>query len=108
MPARVKRTKGLDLQITDNNPSPLKQREFMSNRCSSFTKNGTRCKLKTLKGSKCWQHMLKEDNLRVKKSNLFSGYTGRLFSGKKPFSKNQKIVPYTGVESNVPINMYFN
>jgi len=109
-PLRRVRKKIVDIEPL-NEPStelPANKREFVSNRCSSLTKNGTRCKLHTLKGTKCWMHLMKEDNLRVKKSNLFPDNTKGnknfgLFSGKKPFSKNQKIVPYSGLESSIPI-----
>ena len=83
MHARIKRKRTkLNLlrrvrkKIVDNEPSnepsnerPPNKREFVSNRCSSLTKNGNRCKLNILKGAKCWMHLMKEDNLRVKKSN---------------------------------------
>jgi len=51
---------------------------------------------------------MKEDNLRVKKSNLFSENSQGnkdfgLFSGKKQIPKNQKILAYTGEESTRPI-----
>ena len=51
---------------------------------------------------------MKEDNLRVKKSNLFPGnIKGNknfgLFAGKKSINKNQKIIPYSGKESSSPI-----
>ena len=122
MHARIKRkrtklnpVRRVRKKIIDNEPLnepsnelPGNKREFVSNRCSSLTKNGTRCKLNTLKGTKCWMHLMKEDNLRVKKSNLFAGnIKGNkifgLFSGKKSITKNQKILPYTGKESSIPI-----
>jgi len=81
MHARIKKRKRAKLnplrrvrkKTVDNEPLseyPPKQREFVSSRCSSFTKNGTRCKLHTLKGTKCWMHLMKEDNLRVKKTKF--------------------------------------
>jgi len=108
---KVVKNHGSSLQIINNESSnelTPNKREFVSNRCSSLTKNGIRCKLNTLKGTKCWLHLMKEDNLRVKKSNLFPANTKGnknfgLFSGKKSFSKNQKIVPYSGKESSIPI-----
>ena len=71
-PLRRVRKKIVDIEPL-NEPStelPANKREFVSNRCSGLTKNGTRCNLNTLKGTKCFQHLMKENNLRVKHSNL--------------------------------------
>jgi len=117
MPAQVKRTKRKILnppkkekrqQIEPIEYPESRQREFVSNQCSSKTAKGVRCKRKTLKGTKCWTHLMREDNLRVKKSYLFSENSQGnknfgLFSAKKEIPKNKVIVPYTGIESQRPI-----
>lgn len=63
--------------------------------CKSATKVKKRCKKRTAHTDKCWIHLAKEDNLRVKPSLINNGGKG-LFAWKKPFKKNAKISTYTG------------
>ena len=125
---RVEKNQASPLQIIETGPAKLaspeevlydpslvpKQREFVSNRCSSFTKNGTRCKLNTLKGTKCWIHLMKEENLRVKHYNLFPSNTKGnknfgLFSGKKPFKiKKLFLTLVKKVQFLLKVILYFN
>ena len=60
-------------------------------------------------GKQCWQHLKKEQGLRVKQSEIAGAGFG-LFTT-KPFRKNQKIANYTGenlsraaIESRYPGN----
>ena len=60
------------------------QTKLQSMRCTSQTQNGKRCKNRTRKSHKCWIHLGKEDNLRIKPSTIPNAGLG-LFSYKKPF-----------------------
>ena len=78
-------------------------------RCTATTKSGQRCKNRTCRGKQCWQHLKKEQGLRVKQSEIAGAGFG-LFTT-KPFRKNQKIANYTGenlsraaIESRYPGN----
>ena len=69
----------------------------MSIRCSATTARGTRCKLKTLKTDKCWVHLKKENNLRIKKSQIRGAGYG-LYATKN-FRKKEKVAEYKGIET---------
>ena len=63
-------------------------------RCTGKTKAGERCRNRTCRGKKCWQHAIKEDGLRVKKSEIPGAGMG-LFTAKR-FKAGEKIGNYTG------------
>ena len=69
--------------------------------CSARTR-GHRCKHRTLRGTLCYQHLIKLKQLRIKKSTLPGAGFG-LF-GTKPFHRGEKVAPYSGdvVVSNDP------
>ncbi len=71
-------------------------------RCISQTKNHRRCKNRTLRSNKCWIHLQKDKNLRIKNSTTPKANFG-LFSGNKPFDNNKTITRYDGDISHVPI-----
>ena len=73
----------------------MSQSVYKSNQCiAKADSTGERCKLRTARGRKCWHHTLRDDNLRVKKSNVPAAGLG-LFTGAKPMKKGASI-PYTG------------
>ena len=68
---------------------------YKSNQCTAIADStGERCRLRTTRGRKCWRHTLRDDNLRVKQSNVPAAGLG-LFTGAKPMKKGASI-PYTG------------
>ena len=71
------------------------QTKLQSMRCTSRTQNGERCKNRTRKSRKCWIHLGKEDNLRIKPSTISNAGLG-LFTYKKPFQRGQEIGKYFG------------
>ena len=74
--------------------SQRSQSVYKSHQCSAIAEStGERCRLRTARGRKCWQHTL-QDNLRVKSSNVTAAGLG-LFTGAKPMRKGTSI-PYTG------------
>eukprot|EP01048_Picozoa_sp_COSAG05_P001316 COSAG05_NODE_43_length_25931_cov_49.314636_29_plen_160_part_00 len=62
--------------------------------CTAQTNSGRRCKNRTCKSGKCWQHLKRDDGLRVKPSQISSGGTG-LWTTKR-IKPNQRIGRYTG------------
>ena len=66
-----------------------------SQQCKSNTLKGLQCKKRTAKTKKCWIHLGKENNLRIKKSSIPNAGLG-LYSYKGKFEKNDKIGKYTG------------
>ena len=60
--------------------------------CSSKNRDGGPCKHMTTRSSKCWQHLKKEDHLRVKKSPI----AGLGLFATEPFAKGTNVAPYTG------------
>ena len=73
----------------------MSQSVYKSHQCAAIAEStGQRCRLRTARGRKCWQHALKQDNLRVKQSNVAAAGLG-LFTGSKPMKKGASI-PYTG------------
>ena len=75
-------------------------------RCEATTKSGNRCKNRTCRGKLCWQHLKKQEGLRVKPSGIQGAGMG-LFTT-KPFKKNEKIANYTGEQmSRAQINQRY-
>ena len=54
-----------------------------SQQCIADTLKQQRCRKRTAHTPKCWIHLAKQDNLRIKPSNIINGGKG-LFSWKKP------------------------
>ncbi|CAB4044263.1 SET domain-containing [Paramuricea clavata] len=54
-----------------------------------------RCRKRTAHTKKCWIHLAKQDNLRIKPSNVLGGGKG-LFAWKKPIVRGKIISKYTG------------
>ena len=66
-----------------------------SMRCKSMTSKNVRCKKITRRTNQCWIHLLKNNNLRIKKSLISKAGLG-LFAGKKKINKSQSLGYYTG------------
>lgn len=66
-----------------------------SQQCISNTIQRRQCKKRTAHTSKCWIHLAKEDNLRIKPSNIVNAGKG-LFAYKKSFPAFKKLSKYTG------------
>ena len=66
-----------------------------STRCKSMTLKNIRCKKVTKRTHQCWIHLLKNDNLRIKKSLIPKAGLG-LFAGRKKINKSQSLGYYTG------------
>ena len=67
--------------------------------CKSKTLKGNQCKNRTSRTKKCWIHLGKEDNLRIKPSTIPRAGFG-LFLYKKPFNCNAPLGYYTGRRTN--------
>ena len=63
-------------------------------RCKSMTSKNVRCKKITRRTNQCWIHLLKNNNLRIKKSLIPKAGLG-LFAGKKKKNKRQSLGYYT-------------
>ena len=63
-------------------------------RCTANTKRGTRCKNRTCRDDLCWQHLKKEKNLRIKKSQIPGAGLG-LWTTRK-FKPSERIGKYVG------------
>ena len=63
--------------------------------CKSKTLKRQRCKKDTAKTKKCWIHLGKEDNLRIKPSTIPNARLG-LFAYEHPFGCDQTLGVYTG------------
>jgi hypothetical protein len=71
--------------------------------CSAKSHTGRRCRKRTLRSGLCHIHLLRDQNLRIKQSTVSQSGLG-LFTGNKPCTRNQNIVPYTGQTSSERIN----
>ena len=69
-------------------------------RCDAKKVNGERCKRKTRKGDKCFQHLAIDDGLRIKKSSIPNAGLGLFVT--RDFKKDSKIVDYKGEISDKP------
>lgn len=78
---------------------PRKRRDFQSIRkskqCISNTLHSARCRKRTAHTEKCWIHLAKYNNLRIKPSNVIGGGKG-LFSWKRTIPRGSIISKYTG------------
>lgn len=66
-----------------------------SQQCVSNTLKEQRCRKRTAHTPKCWIHLAKQNNLRIKPSNIPSAGKG-LFAWKKSIPRNTLISKYTG------------
>ena len=64
-------------------------------RCKSVTLKHARCKKMTRRTNQCWIHLLKNNNLRIKKSLIPNAGLG-LFAGKRKINKKQSLGYYSG------------
>lgn len=78
---------------------PRKRRDFQSIRkskqCISNTLHSARCRKRTAHTEKCWIHLAKYNNLRIKPSNVIGGGKG-LFSWKRTIPLGSIISKDTG------------
>ena len=63
--------------------------------CKATTLKRKRCKKMTRRTNQCWIHLLKNKNLRIKKSLIPNAGFG-LFAGKKKIEKRSSLGLYTG------------
>jgi hypothetical protein len=66
-----------------------------SKQCIAETLYQRRCRKRTAHTHKCWIHLAKQDNLRIKPSNIINGGKG-LYSWKKSIPRGAVISKYTG------------
>ena len=62
--------------------------------CTATTAKGTRCRKRTCRSGLCWQHLKRDDGLRIKPSTVPGAGLG-LFAT-EDFRHTDKIAPYTG------------
>lgn len=67
--------------------------------CKSNTVKKERCRKRTAHTKKCWIHLAKENNLRIKKSTIPNAGKG-LFAWKNRFNPKKTIIEYTGHKTN--------
>ena len=72
-----------------------KQSIRKSQQCVSNTLKEQRCRKRTAHTPKCWIHLSRQNNLRIKPSNIPSAGKG-LFTWKKSIPRNKLISKYTG------------
>ena len=72
-----------------------KQSIRKSKQCVADTLKQQRCRKRTAHTPKCWIHLAKQNNLRIKPSNIPNAGKG-LFSWKKPIMCDAIISKYTG------------
>ena len=90
------------LSISTNFPMPADRQlcnakgeiVLPSVRCIGTSKSGEQCRLQTRVGAHCWQHLVKECGLKVKKSDIPGAGRG-LFAAKQ-FNPGDPVVDYTG------------
>ena len=68
--------------------------EKVCERCTATAKNGSRCRNRTCRGDKCWQHLKRDSGLRVRPSQIQGAGMGLWTT--RPFKPNEKIGKYTG------------
>jgi hypothetical protein len=66
-----------------------------SKQCISNTLLQKRCQKRTAHTPKCWIHLAKQDNLRIKPSNIINGGKG-LYTWKNSIPRGRVISKYTG------------
>jgi hypothetical protein len=63
-------------------------------RCQAMTKSGEQCRNRTCKADRCWQHLRRDEGLRIKQSQVPGGGMG-LWTTRR-YKPNEKIGMYTG------------
>jgi hypothetical protein len=76
-----------------------KQSIRRAQQCVSNTLKEQRCRKRTAHTQKCWIHLAKQNNLRIKPSNIPNAGKG-LFAWKKPIPRDTLISKYTGRKTN--------
>jgi hypothetical protein len=76
-----------------------KQSIRKSQQCVSNTLKEQRCRKRTAHTQKCWIHLAKQNNLRIKPSNIPNAGKG-LFAWKKSIPRDTLISKYTGRKTN--------
>lgn len=66
-----------------------------SKQCTADTLHNKRCLKRTAHTAKCWIHLAKQNNLRIKPSQINNGGKG-LYSWKRAIPKGKTISKYTG------------
>ena len=64
----------------------------VSVQCESKSESGQRCKHRTTRSTRCWQHLKKEEHLRIKKSPI----AGLGLFATSAFPQGTNVAPYTG------------
>ena len=97
----AKRQEAIDAE-QNNQPFPLdrphcnKRGEIViSHRCVALERNGEQCRARTKHGSKCWNHLQRDANLRIKKSIIKGAGKGLAAAG-KDFPPHSQVTDYTG------------
>jgi hypothetical protein len=85
----------IDRYIEQPRQRQITQSIRKSQRCVSNTLREERCHKRTAHTQKCWIHLAKQDNLRIKPSNVIVGGKG-LLSWKKTIQRGTIISKYTG------------
>jgi len=73
---------------------PISRSVRKSQQCVGHAKTGVRCQRRTAKTPYCWTHLLKEQHLRIKPSQIPQAGMGLYTTIKRP--ANRMIAPYTG------------
>ena len=85
-------------------PEPISRSIRTSQQCIGHTKSGARCKRRTAKTQYCWTHLLAEQHLRIKPSQIQGAGLGLYTTIRRP--AHRMIAPYTGRTITRPENTY--
>ena len=72
--------------------------------CIGHTQSGSRCKRRTARTSYCWTHLLKEQHLKIKPSQIPNTGLGLYTTIRRP--ARRMVTPYTGRPIQRPENTY--
>jgi hypothetical protein len=93
----------------NNQPFPLDRRPcnkageiVVKQRCVALKRNGEQCGRNTRHGSKCWNHLQRDANVRIKKSIINPAAGKTLFAAGKDFKTGEQVAKYTGDISTDP------
>jgi hypothetical protein len=99
MPARqrtlLQRFQDQLARIQRAQPRVATQSKRKAQRCVSNTLRDVQCRKRTAHTPKCWIHLARQDNLRVKPSQIIGAGKG-LYTYKKPILQGRNISKYTG------------
>jgi hypothetical protein len=99
MPARqrtlLQRFQDQLARIQRAQPRAAPQSKRKAQRCISNTLRDVQCRKRTAHTPKCWIHLARQDNLRVKPSKIIGAGKG-LYTYKKPILRGKNISKYTG------------